>query len=283
MAIDLLLHAVEQAEAGFVPGSDGSFEWEMLGHDLVLGFENTFGSQERIPTPTARKKVASFIAQRVPRRVGALTILFRNGMYSEAIPIVRAAYEDWLTSAYLLLRPGQEHCDDFWFEDQYRLLAKSYNAWARLMPDQAIDRFVKPGEKEKFAKYLKTENKKLLPLGRIQWRQMAARVGLADVHDWAYTHLSGLAHGSPLNAAMTINFQPGSDVGVADPMQRNEDREHLPAIWAYWFNLRSLTLCAKEFEFEFDLEDQSKVILDCLQGAPRDPTLSAIRREQLQP
>lgn len=276
--MELLTHALEQAEAGVVPAPDDSFKWDTLGPGLLIEFDKSFGAQRQIQTTTPRKKVASFLAHRVPRRVVALTLLFRHGMYPEAVPVVRAAYEDWLTSAYLMLRPGEENCADFWYEDQYRLLAKWYRATARLLPGQDLDRFVAPGEKEKFAKYFNATNPELKPLGGIQWAQMAQKVGLADVHDCAYTNLSGLSHGSPLNAGMMVNFKPGTNIGVADLLQRNDHREHQPALWAYWFSLRVLTLCAKEFDF--DLERQSTVILDLLHVAPQDPVLSVIRREQ---
>ena len=79
---------------------------------------------------------------------------------------------------------------------------------------------------------------------------------------------------------MMLNPKSGSPaIGVGDLFQRNEDREHLPALWAFWFNLRVLTLCGKEFDF--DLEAQSDAILNDLQTAQRDVALSILKREVL--
>src|SRR5262249_44994817 len=143
VVVDLLAHAVAQAESGFIPSADDGYKWDTLGFRLIVMFKETFGSQDQLDASTPRNKVASFLAYRAPRRVMALTNLFRNGMYSEAVPLVRSAYEDWVTAAYLLLRPGEEHCREFWYEDQLRLLAKWYRATQHLLPAEDVDRFIR--------------------------------------------------------------------------------------------------------------------------------------------
>jgi hypothetical protein len=276
-ALSALIEAeIERGERELSVG--GVHPWNKFAMILLHWFKDIFGSQDAIQTPTARTKVALFIAHKMSRRTVAVTHLFKMGMYPESVPLVRAAYEDWLTAGYLLLRPGEDHCSDFWHEDQNRLMAKSFRGTTALIGADA-EKFVEPKTRAAFAKYLPLSNKQLRPLGGAQWSGMAEHLGLKDVHDWVYTHLSGLSHGSPLNARLMIGkgkIDPKN--AYAEPFVRDEEHEHLPAFWAFWFGLRALTLAAREFGKS--IEDESDGVLESLAKVAPNPVHCVAQKEK---
>lgn len=260
-----------------MPPSEEFRPWDRFAAYLATGFAEAFGTSRAMPMDTPRRKVSVFLAQRVVTRMQALTLLFQAGMYSESIPLVRSAYEDWLIASYLLLQIGEESCHSFWYEDQLRLLALSYRGTCQLMPESAVERFTDPNSKARFAKYLGPEKKKSKPLGGMQWRQIAEKVGLLAVHDCAYTLLSGLAHGSSLNVGLSFGLGAAPGAGRPAIYERNEDKEHRPAFWAFWFSLRVLTLVANEFGVS--LEAVSSEFLDEIAKKEPHPTYCIAKRE----
>lgn len=272
------LYAMLRGPALMPPAQD-SHPWDEFAPRLLTLFAQVFARDARIDTTTPRRKVACFVAQRVASRVVALTTLFRSGMYSEAVPVVRAGYEDWLITAHLLLAQGEDACRDFWYEDQNRLLAKWFKGCSRVMPGTALERYTDPSSKAKFAQFLDARNKELKPFGGLQWAQMAEGVGLADVHECAYTYLSGLAHGSSLNAGLAFDPGVAPRAGRPNPFLRDERREHQPAFWAYWFGLRVLTLAASELGD--DIEECSEETLRQLAALEPHPTYVVAVKEQL--
>ncbi len=260
-----------------MPPPDDDHVWDRCVPQLMEAFHSVFGQEERGETETPRRKVGAMLAQRVTGRAMGLTLLFRAGMYSEAIPVVRAAYEDWLIAAYLLLQPGEEPCRGFCYEDQQRLLAKTYNGFSKLLTSEIAAQFFAPSDRDKFTKYT-AGNASLKPLGGISWVDMAHAVGLKALHEGTYAILSGLAHGSALNAG--LSFGPGVTPGAGRPhlFVRDEEREHQFAVWSFWFMLRTVTLGAKEFGH--DLEAKSDECLLRFAELPKSMTYGIAVREK---
>lgn len=260
-----------------LPPPDGHHAWDTLVAQLMEAAHEVFGQHDRVSTEQPRQKVGALLGQRVMGRASSLTTLFRVGMYSEAVPIVRAAYEDWLIASYLLLQEGDEPCRDFWYEDQQRLLAKTYRGFSKLLTEEVVRHFFSPSDRAKFEKYA-TGTESLSPLGGARWDAMAKAVGLENVHEGTYAILSGLSHGSALNA--DLSFGPGVAQGAGRPhlFLRDEDREHQFAVWSYWFMLRTLTLAGKQFGH--DLEPKSSEVLSYVREMPPHITNAVVVREQ---
>ena len=190
-----------------------------------------------------RGNFADYYGMRTLRRVIAIDQLFKAGMYAECVPLVRAAYEDWVAAAYALLPDGVARCR-IRADDLMRHDVKVRAAFAKLADEQAAARVFEsnPG----FEAWKAAQTGFPPPWGGATWNQMAAASGLSLVHDLVFTHLSRLSHGSMKNSALVFEHDPVRRMQVAQIPERNVGQEALWAIWTYWFSLRTLTLCAKE-------------------------------------
>lgn len=201
----------------------------------------------QVPMST-RRSVAVFYTIRVKDRTAALSTLFESGRYVPAIPLVRVAYEDWLSSAATLLAPadGSDPAAAF-MDDLGAEYARLYRRFVALCGKKAANAQF-PVHPPYAARWLR--DKKDPPHKARDWSGKACSLGLQTVHDVAYNYLSDLAHGS-FHALGEYVGTDGPRI-FEKPLTRDPEREELLAIWAFWFQLRTLTLAGSEWGLDFE-------------------------------
>jgi hypothetical protein len=203
-----------------------------------------------------RKAVAVFFAVRSLRRITSLSKLFGAGQSSEALPVVRSSYEDWLEAAYRFGGQGNGRALEF-IKNVDKYDAKVLRAFRELAGVDATREVF--GEPPEGVKKVLASGTSLRPTPT--WLEKARIAGLGTVHEFAYTVLSGLSHGSFKNSIEM--FSRLGDVSVAR-WQRDLISEFKWALWAYWFELRVMTLAGRELGHSLDgLSDEVLDIFGC--------------------
>jgi hypothetical protein len=190
-----------------------------------------------------RQEAACFFAMRVIGRVLSLNLLFGAGLYNDAYAVVRAAYEDWLTAAFVFQAEGDDRW--IWFRAEVsRIDARVYEAFSRLCGQEIADaRF--PDIPLAVQEYLGDSRRAARREGWPTFAGLADEVGLRAVHDFAYTRLSTYSHPTGRAFKNVFNTSPGQ-VTARIP-ERNTEAETELALWAWWFELRTVTLAQREF------------------------------------
>lgn len=221
--------------------SDPEHPWDVARSDLYPLLGDPWDAPLGQISP--RQQAATFFAMRVLTRLRALDLLFEAGLYNDAYTVVRASYEDWLTSAYVLQSEGDNRWIRFRAEVN-RIDARAYEAFGRLCGAELADaRFkdIPPAVREHLGESNRTGRRDGWPT----FAGLADSVGLRAVHDFAYTRLSTYAH--PTARAFNNIFDVGPDRVTARLLKRDATIETELALWAWWFELRSVTMAQREF------------------------------------
>lgn len=225
--------------------------WEIASEALTEVFSKFLSKPVHFSTP--QQEAAGFYSVRVLRRVVALGSLFEEYLYYEALPLVRCAYEDWVALAYILEGDSRERWQDF-KTDVSKMDAKVYNGFLELAGSaSATEIFGEPPPE--VTSLLDQPNRNLRPRGGKLWKAMAEDVGLGSLHDFAYVYLSNMIHGSfksTLDVYKHSEGVQGEDVIKVQAPVMDEDDEAQWSLWAWWFNLRILTLAGREFGYDFE-------------------------------
>lgn len=193
------------------------------------------------------------------RRVVALDALFERGLYVEAHAVVRAGYEDWITFSYILNR-AEHRWRDFQ-ADVHKVDARVYDAFRRLCGDEEADQHFKnmpPEVRQHVGKTRRTTR----VLGGITMAARAAEVGLSLVHAYVYEWLSAYSH--PTTRAYKSLFeQTPSGVSKVRNLRRDDKEEADLGLWAWWFELRILTLAGAQYGIDVEsLSDELIALRD---------------------
>ena len=195
-----------------------------------------------------RQQAGVFFAIRTTRRNVALTALFRQYLYSESLPIIRRAYEDWIILSYILNEKGSKR----WIEyrtEEHKMDAKVYKSFFKLTNEIATKKvFGKPPRYT--LKWLDKPTRNLKPWGGKTLRDMADEVGLVKVHDFAYTYLSYMTHGCYKD--FSYLFRQKNNALKANVPEHDPLEETHWGTWIWWFHLRILTLAGREFGYDFE-------------------------------
>ena len=223
---------------------------------------------------TQRQAAANSFAMRVLRRMMAFDSLFPSGLYLEAYPLVRTAYEDWLSLAFILQAPDASRWDEFQ-SDVWKHDARVHDAFARLCGDDAAKHWFGKVPPEAAPHVGKLRRETMPRLGR-SWQYLADAVGLGLLHQYIYTVLSDPAHGATTKGEALL-----FDEKAARIPERSPEQETRLALWVWWFHLRVVTLAAKEYGV--DVEDHSDEVVSLFSQSAGYESLEGcvLRRESL--
>jgi hypothetical protein len=210
----------------------GEYTWDRLAAALDDVAGQILGTRVQM---TPGRVLAVFYTARVKQRTAALTALFSDGYYDSAAPLVRVAYEDWISCAWRL-GPGRGTDGPQVLEELGPSYAKIYRRFEALCGRRAVRAEFNPPP-DYAVPYLRLKGDP--PYEARDWRAKADDLGLGVLHDFVYNYLSELAHGSfhLLGEHLEVEGERYSERQV----RRDPDRELLFAFWAFWFELRVLT------------------------------------------
>jgi len=246
-------------------GSTTEWMWELYSRVWGAGFGEM----------SPRQVIATFFATRTMRRALALTRLFESGLYPEAIPLIRSAYEDWIQLAHTLAVSDDSRAIGLMEQVSY-VDAQVLQGFRRLVGIKAARDAFSPIP-EDVAQLADLQPKELrVPT---EWKSKAAEVGLAQVHAFVYPYLSELAHGS-IKGFDSLFEETGTTVSVQTP-ERDLTEEFQWALWSIWFQLRVLTLAAREFDV--NVEHYSDQLLSGVKSNKRSMETCVMRKEHVTP
>lgn len=226
------------------------FVWDKLVEQLLHMYRDSWAQPHSDMNP--RREVALIFSSRVGRRCAALSLLFKHGLYDQAVPLVRAAYEDWLTVGTILAatEPTDQTLANEYREDVAKTEARLYKSFGALAGDKAR-REAMPDPPENVLQLSFEPASKLRVSGN--WAAKADALSLRAVHDYVHPYLSEIAHGNARNQVYLF-VRDEQDDGVVSPvlLERDEDTEQSLALWAWWFQWRVLTIAARERGIDFE-------------------------------
>lgn len=241
------------------------FIWDSTSQLLEHLWTEILGTQ--VPM-TTRVSVAAFYVARVKDRSGALTSLFEAGRYVPAVPLVRAAYEDWLSCAFLLCRPQDEADPATELLDQLGAEHARFVRRFQALCGKRAARIQFPQHPEYAESYLKQRTDP--PHVPRDWAGKASALGLETVHGVVYNYLSDLSHGSFYAASQYIGVDGARY--FEKPLKRDVEDEELLASWAYWAHLRTLTVAGREWHRDY--EEMSDHWIGELKAQRKDKTIA---------
>jgi len=251
------------------------FLWDQLSTRLQAMYQESWA--QPCSNMNDRREVALIFSTRVARRCAALDALFRLGLYDQAVPLVRAAYEDWLTIGTILVTVEDDSLAARYREDVVKTEAQLLKSFRLLAGDEACETLM-AGPPPEVLQLTDLPAAKLRVSGN--WRSKAVTLSLAEVHDYIHPYLSEIAHGNARNQVYLFSRDPDDD-GIVAPvtMKRDEEVEQPLALWAWWFQLRVLTIAARERGTDF--EHHTDELLDQLRQQGKHLTLqtACFRRE----
>ncbi|MGB4442777.1 MAG: DUF5677 domain-containing protein [Coriobacteriia bacterium] len=250
------------------------YAWDTLSRAQMNIVDEILGTRVQMNT---RRPAAAFYVVRVKHRILALTSLFDEGNYVPAVPIIRVAYEDWLSAAWALA-PGDHNREIEFMDEIGAEYARLFKRFRALCGRKAAN--LEFPEHPDYAKpYLESPGDP--PYTKRDWRGKAVALGLQNVHDVAYNYLSELSHGS------FHSFE--QHVGVDEnrffekPLVRDPERERVFAHWTFWFHLRTLTIAGREWGqdhedvsdgwlTELHAQKKTKTFVTCVMHKERYPS-----------
>lgn len=247
-----------------------AYSWDIAEPELFALVETVLARRQESANP--REILSAAFVMRVERRTRALGLLFRDGLYVDALNIVRAAFEDWITlSYYLLHRTEAEFLDGVQFE------ARRNRGRLFMALEVLTDSAVAAHEIGQVPQSFLNDASKRSQLPNLCDR--ARLLGLEDVYRFAYPFLSMMSHG---DMEAYYDAMPYVD-GVWTPTlpERNQNDENRWAIWAWWFHLRTLTRAADALKAN-GLEPYSDRLLKWIEGSglPQGEAIEAIMRRE---
>jgi hypothetical protein len=222
--------------------TDGVYYWDGVLPELVRLFTMVWG--EPTVGMDRRQATSTVFAMRALRRVQAIDLLFKAGLYLESHMVVRAAYEDWLQISYMLRLSGDSRCEAF-EESIHKLDARVYDAFRSLSGPAPADRYfgeLPPSVRQYVGK----------PRSRTQAAPIASIADdcrLRTLHDFVYTYLSGASHP---DARWHNIFDLSESIPMASIPGRDPAQEIRLAIWFCWFTARTEILASKEFGIDHE-------------------------------
>ena len=255
------------------------FLWDTLAGHLLKMHADSWALPHDEMTP--RREVALIFSTRVAHRCAAVSTLFQLGLYDQALPLVRSAYEDWLTVGTILAAtsPDDQSRATAYREDVMKTEAQLYKSFGALAGYRARNQ-VMSDPPDDVLRLSKEPASKLRVSGN--WAAKADALSLRAVHDYVHPYLSELAHGNARNQVYLFARDPVDDGIVSPvPLERDEAREHGLALWAWWFQLRVLAISARERGIDF--EGYCDELLTQLRHQDKDAGLetACFRRERL--
>jgi len=247
-----------------------AYFWDAAEIQLLSTCSVMFAQSHASTNP--RQVFSAGFALRVERRTIALGHLFRAGLYVDALNIVRAAFEDWVTFSYYLLRKSEdEFLDGMQFEHR-RNRGRLFTALEKLTSGAVAK--AELGDLPS----LFFEDAKLPPrLPDLCTR--SREVGLEDVYRFVYPFLSMMSHGDIEALYDALPHVNGAWTPVAP--HRSENDENRWALWAWWFHLRVLTRASVTLG-QHDLEPLSDRLLTMVSGTdtPQGHGVEAVMRRE---
>lgn len=195
---------------------------------------------------TPERTLAAFYLLRVEQRTRALSLLFEAGLYEPTIPIIRSAYEDWLSCAWISMPGHADHVDEL-HDSLGAEYARVYKRFMALCGKKAANQQF-ANHPDYALPYL--EIRADPPHRSRNWREKAAVLGLGEVHDVAYNYLSELAHGSL--HSLELHIGAADDRVFPQPVERDTIKEEPLALWAFWFHLRVIALAAAAWGRDYE-------------------------------
>lgn len=248
-----------------------TYLWESMRDDLL---EKAFRIwSEPHKGTTGRQAACDFFGMRSVRRSMALNLLFPAGLYAEAYPLVRAAYEDWLSIAFILAGPADEGWREFQ-TDIRKHDARVHDAFLALCGREAAQ-LCFPGMPEPVRAYIGKPARETRPRSGMQWKAMAEAVGLGPIHPYIYTQLSDISHGG--SRGFHLIFE-GRKARIPE---RDQKLEALLAWWVSWFHLRIVTLAGREYGFDFESESDELITMVREQGLDTSLEGCVLTKERL--
>lgn len=219
------------------------FPWDALHPELLrLSREVWTVPHARV---SLRQQSADLFFVRSSRRDLGLSLLFQEGLYVEAASLVRNAFEDWIEYAYILSPWSDEGWADF-RKTVLRTDARVFEGFRELCGAEAANEHF-PGMPEGVAAYVDARRERPLKLA-----DKAREVGLGGVYGVAYPYLSAYSH-STMRPFRDMFSTAGSKTTARIP-ERDFDEERTLALWAFWFELRVLTLAAGAYGVDWEIE-----------------------------
>lgn len=234
--------------------------WDIAYLHMAEVLQNLIGKP--IDNITTRQKAVAFFSVRTGRRNMALNNLFGQGLYSESIPIIRRAYEDWIVLSYILSVSDASRWDQF-YKDVAKLDAAVYKGFLSLTNQKDTDKIF--GKlPEEISALLYESKQKLKPWEGKTFRQLSKEVGLEKLHDFVYPYLSSISHGSFKDNLEF--FHVVENIYKAKAPKCDLEIETRWSIWVWWFHLRILTLAGQELGH--NIEHLSEELLNNLRKGP---------------
>jgi len=247
-----------------------AFFWDAAEVQLLATCSSLFSESRSSSGP--RQIFSAGFALRVERRTVALSELFRRGLYVDALNLVRAGFEDWVTLSYFLLqRTESEFLDDMQF-DARRNRGRLFMAIEKL-----TDADVAAAEVGAVPQLVLDDAKKPPRLPDLCTRSKL--IGLEDVYRYVYPFLSMMSHGDM--EALYHGLPHVNGAWTPQPPERLQNDENRWALWAWWFHLRTLTRAAVALEAG-DLEPLSDQLLAMVGGTdtPQGAALEAVMHRE---
>lgn len=246
---------------------DSDFPWAILQRELVQLYAPWSKPHQH---DDQRQTAADFFFVRSSRRCHALSLLFESGLYPEATSIVRCAFEDWVCFAHALAK---------WDTGAWETLktsvsrtdAQVYEGFKSQYGEDAAARCF-PHLPDTVTRWLGTKPVRMDLAGK------ARAVGLDAVYRTAYPYLSAYAH--PHMRPLGEVFDVTPEVNKAIVPRREAVAEGRIAAWAYWFELRILTLASSAYGI--DIESKTDEVLSIIDGSPRGFSHAVYIREILE-
>jgi len=248
------------------------FFWDTAELEIFALVETLLGKPQK--SVNARGILSAAFVMRAERRTRALGLLFREGLYIDALNIIRAAFEDWITlSYYLLCKSEDEFLDVIKFEAR-RNRGRLFNALKKL-----TDYTIAAAEIGQLPQLFLDDAKQPSRIPDLCTR--ARKIGLEDVYRFVYPFLSMMSHGDMESYYDAMPYVNGAWTPTLPT--RNPNDENRWAFWAWWFHLRTLTRAAFTLGVD-DLEPYSDRLLSWVKGndVPQGEAIEAVmRREQV--